>query len=271
MRHLSAAGWLGAAVWLGVIAPATPAATVPSPRPIVVAELFTSEGCSSCPPADEVLRRLAAGELTDTADVVAIGEHVDYWDRLGWRDRFSSSLYTARQSAYSAKVFRSDSIYTPQLVVDGTYESVGSDVAGVRRAVAMAARQPKAAVTINVERAIVEGLRVQVHVEVPASLTMNEPADVLVAVTEDRLVSRVQRGENGGRTLMHAAVARMLTTAGALTPGDRSYSAVADVSISTEWNASNLRIVAFVQERDSRRIIGAGAATRGPGLPGGPS
>lgn len=237
----------------------------PVSRPIVIAELFTSEGCSSCPPADDVLRQLESGGLSDTADIVAIGEHVDYWDRLGWRDPFSSPLYSARQSEYDRNVFRTNRIYTPQLVFDGTYECVGSDVDAVRRAMAAAARQPKATVIVSAERAGAARLRAHVRADVPASLKLRGTADVIVAVTETRLVSRVRRGENGGRTLTHAAVARMLTTIGSLAPGERSYSADTEIAVAPEWQLANVRVVAFVQERDSRRIVGGGATPRGPG------
>ena len=107
-------------------------ATMPVSRPIVVAELFTSEGCSSCPPADAVLSQLAHQPPTDV-DVLTIGEHVDYWDRLGWHDRFSSAEFSARQSIYGANAFDRNEVYTPQIVIDGRFARVGSDGDGIRR------------------------------------------------------------------------------------------------------------------------------------------
>src|SRR5579863_4698052 len=121
-------------------------------RTIVVAELFTSEGCSSCPPADEVLSQLMRLQTIQGVEVLALGEHVDYWDRLGWRDPFSSAAFTARQSEYEAHVFHTSSIYTPQLVVDGQLERVGSDFDAVQRAIRKAAQAPKAAVGVAVTR-----------------------------------------------------------------------------------------------------------------------
>ncbi|MEP6594146.1 MAG: DUF1223 domain-containing protein, partial [Acidobacteriota bacterium] len=109
------------------------------PKPIVVTELFTSEGCSSCPPADDLLHQLASGTLADLAVVVTLGEHVDYWDRLGWRDPFSDASFSARQSAYGARVFGTDNIYTPQMVIDGRYQALGSSLEAIRRAVGTAA------------------------------------------------------------------------------------------------------------------------------------
>lgn len=241
------------------------AASAPSARPVVVAELFTSEGCSSCPPADDILRRLAAGELGDIADVIPLGEHVDYWDRLGWRDPFSSASFSSRQSNYDARVFRTDNVYTPQLVVDGRYQALGSNLEAVRRALTAAARYPKAGVVVGAERAGDAGLRVHVAVDLPAALDVHGPADVMVAVTEDHLVTHVRRGENEGRTLQHSAVARSLTAAGHLAAADRAYSATIDIPLSPEWNPANVRIAAFVQERGSRHIVAVGAT--GPGLP----
>lgn len=253
-----------AAMCLGLLAIALfAAAAEPARRPIVVVELFTSEGCSSCPPADDVLRRLASAQLDGAADVVALGEHVDYWDRLGWRDPFSQGLFSSRQSDYDAAVFKTGRIYTPQLVVDGQWEAIGSDVGAVRRAVAAAARRPKATVVLSPEPASAERLRVRVQVDLPPSLTPRDTADVMVAVTEDQIVSRVRRGENGGRTLTHAAVTRSLGAVGTLAPTDRSYRATADLAVSSDWNPAHLRVVAFVQERASRRIVGASATGRG--------
>src|SRR5580704_13674088 len=109
-------------------------------KSMVVAELFTSEGCSSCPPADAVLSRLVLRQPVAGVEVLALGEHVDYWDRLGWRDSFSSAAYSARQSNYDARVFHRNEVYTPQLVVDGQLERVGSDVDAVQRAVKQVAQ-----------------------------------------------------------------------------------------------------------------------------------
>src|SRR5215218_5205436 len=117
---------------------------VPAERVPVVVELFTSEGCSSCPPADSVLRKLAAaGGDTTGADVIALGMHVTYWDRLGWKDPFSLAAATERQQSYS-RVFGEDRVYTPQVVVDGQDEMIGSDEAAIRRAIARAGSRPHA-------------------------------------------------------------------------------------------------------------------------------
>jgi hypothetical protein len=198
--------------------------------------------------------------------VLALGEHVDYWDRLGWRDPFSSAAYSARQSTYDSHVFHRNEVYTPQLVVDGYLERVGSDVEAVQRAVKQAAQSSKALVDVATVRASDRDVRVNVHVTVPASLTLRENADVVIAITEDNLATEVRRGENRGRTLRHSAVVRSLTAIGTLSPGEREWSNGVSVPLATGWTATNVRIIGFLQERASRRIVGAGAASGWPDL-----
>ena len=230
-----------------------------SPRAVVVAELFTSEGCSSCPPADDLLAELVRRTPVPGVEVLALSEHVDYWDRLGWSDPFSSTEFSLRQSDYDERVFHTNSIYTPQLVVDGQFQAVGSDAAAVRQAILRAARMPKAAVTLAtaVEPAR-DRARVDVRVNVAPAL--GSRADVLIAIVEDDLVTHVLRGENGGRKLRHTAVVRVLRAIGALAQGDRASSMSTSVMFGADWTFDRLRAIAFLQERNTRRIIGAAAA-----------
>lgn len=229
-------------------------------RTAVVVELFTSEGCSSCPPADTVLRRLVAEQPIEGVEVIALGSHVDYWDRLGWRDPFSSALFSQRQSSYDAAVFRSDRIYTPQLVVDGRLECLASDEGAVRRAIRAAARQAKGILSVSAALASDASAQVDVRVQMPAGMSKHD-ADVVIAVTEDGLVTRVERGENGGRSLSHSAVVRTMTTAGRIGAKEDTTSTTTRVPLDRSWNPSTLKMVAFVQERTSRRILAAGAST----------
>ena len=231
------------------------------PRPMVVVELFTSEGCSSCPAADAVLTQLVTRQPVAGVEVLALGEHVDYWDRLGWRDPFSSAAYSARQSNYDSRVFHRNEVYTPQLVVDGQLERVGSDVDAVQRAVKQAAQAPKAAVDLAAARSGERSLRVNLHVTVPRSLALRDSADVVVAITEDNLATEVRRGENRGRTLRHSAVVRSLTTIGTLSPGESEWSTSVSVPLVADWTTANIRIISFLQERGSRRIVGAASAS----------
>jgi hypothetical protein len=258
-----AVGALLVSVWAA--RQSVPMATASSssiPRSVVVAELFTSEGCSSCPPADDVLSRLAAHPVSNV-EVLALGEHVDYWDRLGWRDPFSSPAYSSRQSNYDARVFHRNEVYTPQLVIDGRFEQVGSDVDGVQRAIAQAATAPKALVDVAVRGTHDRELAVDVHVDVPPALPIRESTDLLIAVAEDNLQTEVRRGENRGRTLKHSAVVRSLMSVGTLPQHDCTWSTSASIFLGLEWKPANLRIVGFLQERESRRIVGAGSARVG--------
>jgi hypothetical protein len=244
---------------MSLIAPATNPGSPPST--VVIAELFTSEGCSSCPPADTLVRQLADAQPFDGAHLIALEEHVDYWDRLGWRDPFSSPQFTSRQTEYNNRVFRSNAIYTPQLVVDGVRECVGSDRSAIRAIVADSIRRRRAAVSVQ-SVAIASHLSVTVSIDVPAAVERRGVADVFVVVAERGLVSVVRHGENGGHTLVHGAVARSLAPLGELSDRDRAFAGTVDVPVAQNWNSRNLQIVGVIQERDSRRILGAGAAER---------
>jgi hypothetical protein len=232
----------------------------------VVVELFTSEGCSSCPPADQVLSRLELTKYTlagrakqqqisipPGVEIITLGEHVDYWDELGWKDRFSSPLFSARQQDYG-KAFHLESVYTPQIVVNGQKEVLGSDSRAVQDAINKAWREPHAEVTIGM--ASVQTVSFTVSKLPPGS----HEADILLGVTENGLVTPVYGGENSGRQLVHAAVVRSLTSLGRLDPKQPGeYSGVAQLNLRQDWNRGNLRLVLFVQDRTNRRILGAAA------------
>ncbi|HTL44361.1 MAG TPA: DUF1223 domain-containing protein [Vicinamibacterales bacterium] len=251
------AGMLIAAAAVTVAAVGSePARLTPPARHVVLAELFTSEGCSSCPPADALLQRLAAASPIEGVEVLALEEHVDYWDTLGWRDPFSSSGFTRRQSDYDARVFRNGDIYTPQVVVDGAFDAIGSDTRSVRDAIARAATRPGA--DLRVTAAAADGrAHTDVHVDIPASLDHRKDADIVVAIVEDGLTSHVERGENRGRTLPHASVVRSMKTIGAVKSTLPTADAVADVPLDRAWQMPHLRVVAFVQEHSTLRILGS--------------
>jgi len=213
----------------------------------VVVELFTSEGCSSCPPADALLMQLSRQPAQDGAELILLGEHVDYWNYIGWTDRFSSAQFSQRQSEY-AKALQA-SVYTPQMVVDGQTQFVGNDADQVHRAIVGAAKKPKPAqVTLSWEG----NGRLHMVVHSPGAVTGN----VLLAITEDGLSTVVAKGENGGRTLHHAAVVRQLRQAGTLNNG--SFETTFDVPRNAQWNAANLKIAVLVQDAKSMKIVGAG-------------
>ena len=216
----------------------------------VIVELFTSEGCSSCPPADALLSEYAKSSPVPGVEVIALGEHVDYWNHGGWADPFSAAKFTARQNDYS-NAFHLDSVYTPQIIVDGKAQLVGSDGDAARAAIARAARLPKAQITLS-ETA---SGRLSVSVgHLPASAA-SDPADVFLAVTEDNLSSSVGGGENAGRHLSHSAVVRELVPIGTITGS--TFTASPSVTLSSGWRRGHLHAVVFAQERESRRIVGA--------------
>jgi hypothetical protein len=203
-------------------------------RPVVV-ELFTSEGCSSCPPADALLAELAA-----RPDVLALSFHVDYWDRLGWKDPFSSPAATARQQGY-ARSFATGSVYTPQIVVDGHWQMVGSDREAVEQAIADADRAPPGIpVTLSVDHA-----RARITFG-PGGAGLR--GSVVLVAFDRRHVDAVARGENSGRTLTHVDVVRGFAKAGRLD------GATGSIEAPVPWRAD--RLAALVQGDDGH-ILGA--------------
>lgn len=233
-----------------------------SPTPVLV-ELFTSEGCSSCPPADALLAKLARTQLVPGAQVIALEEHVDYWDHQGWRDPFSSANATARQTAY-ADSFGNEGPYTPQMVVDGTSEFVGSNERVAGRAIERAAKAPKTAIELRWPPDKVQSGDARPVLEVRVSKlsdsAANDSAEVFLAVTEDNLHSNVAGGENSGRALDHANVVRRLDRLGKADPSkDTAFAAHPVLNLNPAWKHANLRAVVFVQENKSRRVLAAAA------------
>jgi hypothetical protein len=226
-------------------------------RTPVVVELFTSEGCSSCPPAEALLARMDETQPVEGAEVIALAQHVDYWNYLGWSDPFSSHEFSERQGEY-ARAFGRDGVYTPQMVVDGRAEFPGGSSDRAFDAIAQAAREPKAEVLLSCADARADAdapVRLKLSVEKLPKLTDGDAADVLLAVTEGGLSSDVARGENAGRKLAHIGVVRRLTKLGELGAG--AFSTETDVTIEKGWRRENLRAVVILQERASRRVVGA--------------
>ncbi len=265
MRTAVAASFVAALAAASTAATSGGASSEPAVRAVVVAELFTSEGCSSCPPADALLRQLLSTQPIEGVEIVGLGSHVDYWDHLGWRDPFSSALFSQRQSSYGAAVFRSRQIYTPQLVVDGALECLASDPAAVRRTILEAAKALKGTMSVTAAPTSGTGAALAIHGQLPSARRRTGNADVVVAITQDGLVTRVQRGENHGRTLSHSAVVRSLASVGHLNPRQFDVNLSTTIRLDPGWESGTLRIVAFVQEATSRRIIAAGSALLLPG------
>ena len=227
--------------------PASEQPVVPADRQPVLVELFTSEGCSSCPPADRNLLFLEKQQPIAKAEIITLAFHVDYWDRLGWKDRFSSPLYSRRQEIY-AQAFKLDSNYTPQMIVDGRREFVGSDSGRASKEIEEAIETPKAKIDITAEGS---------HLKVKVSDSpKHDEATVYAAIAEDGISSRVERGENSGKTLAHVSVVRELKTLGVLPAGQAGFDTVVDIQAPPDSKPENLKVVVFVQEIDSKKIIG---------------
>jgi|SRR5579871_6098877 len=223
-----------------------------SARVPVLLEPFTSEGCSSCPPADRLLEILDEKQPMAGADLIVLSEHVDYWDRLGWKDPFSSSQYTARQQDYTNR-YNFDGVYTPQLVVDGRYGFVGSDGREASAAIQKAIRERKIAIAVsNVAR---NGSQVTARIELTADENFKAARGILyVALADNRQESHVARGENGGRTLAHVAVTRVLKQIG---PIDFNSVSTREVTLPVQAGSGNeLRLVVFVQDPRSGHVLG---------------
>ena len=228
-------------------------AVAQKPVPVLV-ELFTSEGCSSCPPADVGLMRLAQQPVAGV-EIVPLSLHVDYWNRLGWADPFSSAAFSDRQSAYS-RAWGVDRVYTPQMVIDGRSELVGSDeTRAARRAIEEASRLSKAIVEVTKTPAGDGAASLHIVVRGLSSATPGDTAEVWLAVTEDRLASDVVRGENAGRQLAHTAVVRELTVVGSAKM-NVPFEANRPLHLKADWKRDALHAVAFVQERKSRKVLG---------------
>ena len=217
---------------VGLIAGLSPVAAIAAERPVVV-ELFTSQGCSSCPPANAYLNELSR----DRRDVLALAFHVTYWDRLGWKDPFSLPAATQRQDQYGHRF--GDGSYTPEMVVDGAAGMVGSDRGDVGSAIENAKRNSRTAAAVSITK---NGEQVSIQVG-----SGSGDAKVLLIGFDHEHTTPIGRGENSGRTLTEANVVRSIRPVG-------------------QWSGTSLRIsepfpegqdVAVVLEAPDGRIIGA--------------
>jgi hypothetical protein len=252
LRTLLAAAIL---ISISLLAPNATAQSATASRTPVLVELFTSEGCSSCPPADALLAKLDSAQPIPAAQIIVLGEHVDYWDNLGWHDRFSSHQFTDRQTEYSS-ILHFDSPYTPQMIVDGTDQFVGNDAAHALRAIQHAAQTPKLQLTLSPP--VADGNRISATVS-----TTTPPAqlhgDLYAALVDPTDSTDVRRGENGGRQLKHVAVVRAMQRIGSLkdlsSPREFTLKAPADTTPGT------MRVVVFAQRQDQGAILAAVTGT----------
>src|SRR5256884_1093037 len=224
---------------------------LPAPPAAVLVELFTSEGCSSCPPADALLQQLERWQPVAGAQLIVLSEHVDYWNQDGWTDPYSSHLFTERQNAYSDH-FRLATIYTPQMVVDGNREFLGSDGRLALQACQKAAGVRKIPIRISLISAEKPShdnpVGLQAHVEADAldESYKFKQADIYVVVALNSTESQVAGGENKGRHLNHVAVVQSLTKIGSVKKG-KNFAQDVHLKLDPPTDPERVRVIAFVQ------------------------
>jgi hypothetical protein len=226
-------------------APATP----------VLIELFTSEGCSSCPPADILLQKLDASQPISGAHLIVLSEHVTYWDHDGWKDPNSSPSLTDRQSSYEGALGEK-TVFTPQLIVDGIQQMRLGNSQQIKDLLQKAAAAPK--VPIRIGEVTVDAANpalLRAHIETDVNFDKHN-ADVYVAVALDHVESQVLRGENGGRHLVHVAVVQELTKVGKLAKG-KIFAQDVQLKLKPGTDPKNVRLVALVQESGPGKVLGA--------------
>ena len=266
MPHRSSACWPASLLVLCILSAWLPAKgqTPPAEKPPtadssdpshpVLVELFTSEGCSSCPPADVFLKKIDGFEPAPGVRLIVLSEHVTYWDHDGWKDPNSSQALTDRQAAYETALGEKES-FTPQLIVDGTAQlRLLSDPQSMDGVLQKAAADPK--VPVRISDATFDPsdpARLRLHLDADAA---PDNADVYVAVALDHVESQVLKGENGGKHLEHVAVVEQLTKVGKLAKG-KSFSQDVQLKLKPGTDPKNLRIVAFLQEPGPGKLLGA--------------
>jgi len=229
------------------------------PTPVLV-ELFTSEGCSSCPPADEFLSRLNRDQPLKGITVIGIEEHVDYWNHDGWVDPYSSPEWTSRQVTY-VDHFKEGTAYTPQAVIDGQQSVVGVRERAIVNAIQQSAQQPQGQLDMTLEPLTPNGV-LKFHVrsgKMPAA--PNDSVEIWLAIAEKDVAQKVNNGENAGKELRHSAVLRSLQKLGTAGGNDEtSFETSSQAKLSRDWNRQNLQVIVFAQEKKSKRVLGVALA-----------
>jgi hypothetical protein len=220
----------------------------------VLVELFTAEGCSSCPPADAFLMQLDAIQPIPGAQLIVLSEHMDYWNN-SWPDPFASAQLTARQGDY-VRALKLHSPYTPQVIVDGVTEMHLNDRDGIEhifRSAATSLKIPVSVDSIKVEAGTPANLLGRIDVDGTA---VQHRADVYLAIALDRMETKVLRGENRGKNLAHVAVVEYLSKVGVLNPGQK-FSQEFRVPLKRELGSNDARVIVFVQESGPGKVVGA--------------
>lgn len=212
-------------------------------KPAVLLELFTSEGCPTCPPADMLLDLLDKEQPNENAEIVTLALHVDYWDRDDWRDKYSSAVFSRRQDIYS-QVFKIGEVYTPMMIVNGKDYFGGVKADKVHKAINKSAKEERAEIEFSLEK---DKLKVEIK-----NIPEHTRSTVYLAIAEDNLEAGVRRGED----FRHNSVVRKLRSLGMLFPGKNEFSAETFIQFDEDWKRENLKFVVFIQENRSRKVLG---------------
>ena len=228
------------------------AQSAPAKPKVVLVELFTSEGCSSCPPADALLKKMNGVTLSSGQMVVGISEHVTYWNQLGWVDPFSNETYTSRQNGYGER-FRLESVYTPQMVVNGERQMSGGDGQAVLKAIL--ADQAASGVTLHIDA--VDGGAAAKTMAVTFSLAgmTAKGVDVYAVVADDMASSSVLRGENSGHTLGHVSVARSMTKVATVKDAKTMTVSVPVPGVLKGQPETKRHLIVFAQESGQGKVL----------------
>ncbi|AXC09470.1 hypothetical protein ACPOL_0083 [Acidisarcina polymorpha] len=242
----SARAWLSSLVVFAALSVPCLAANPGSPSPVLV-ELFTSEGCSSCPPADRLLAQIDRSQPIADAHVIVLSEHVDYWNSLGWQDPYSSHRWSERQNSYAER-FGLESVYAPQMVVNGKHQVSGNDPSAVREAIRQATSSPRTSISIGDLHQIGE------HLEIGYSADAAPHTSLFAVLADASDRSSVERGENAGRTLDHVAVARTLARVAPL--NGTLVNQTFDIALPLNNKGRPLRLILFAQNEATGAIVG---------------
>jgi hypothetical protein len=218
----------------------------------VLLELFTSEGCSSCPPADDLLRKIDGKHINDGVLIVGVSEHVNYWDHGGWKDPFDSSTITDRQNDYGQR-FHIDSVYTPQIVVNGEVQVSGNDRPALLQAIQKVGAEQGG--TIKIISAKIDGNAIQADVSFAGDVPKHG-ADVFAVVAQDETTEHVTAGENKGRTLVNASVARTLVKAAKIHEAGKTTVRIPLPNDLQTTPDSRRHLIVWVQEPNAGPVLG---------------
>ncbi len=218
-------------------------------KPFALVELFTSEGCSSCPPAEKVLSDIKTDAEKNHKNIFCLEYHVDYWNRLGWKDPFSSFQYTNRQKNYCS-VLNEESIYTPMMIVNGTESFTGSNSEKAKSAIASALKdEPSIELIARIDSIMNDTAFVYCQ-----SSKTDKNFFLRLVITQNKLVSKIGKGENSGKTLNHEGVLRVFFSSEM-----RNNSSQVKIPLKKFLPNKNCELIGFIQHKQTMKILAATA------------